>query len=80
MNLAFGIQEILFLVVFSILFFTMIFLLLKFIKNDKARNFIKKLYYIFIVAIAILIGIFVINSIRSTFFPTKPKKEFVPSK
>ena len=80
MNLALGNQEILFLGVFSALFFTMIFLLLKFIKNDKARNFVKKVYYIFLVVIAILIGILVINLIRSTFFPTKPQKEFVPSK
>lgn len=80
MNLALGIQEILFLAAFSALFFSIVFLLLKFIKNDKAKNFIKKLYYIFIVVIAILIGILVINLIRATFFPTKSQIEFVPSK
>lgn len=80
MNLALGNQEILFLAVFAVLFFAIIFLLLKFIKNDKARNFVKKVYYIFIVVIAILIGVLVFNLIRSTFFPTKPQIEFVPSK
>jgi hypothetical protein len=80
MNLALGNQEILFLAVFAALFFTMLFLLLKFIKNDKARNFVKKVYYIFLVVIAILIGVLVINLISSTFFPTKPQMEFVPSK
>lgn len=80
MNLALGNQEILFLAVFAALFFAMLFLLLKFIKNDKARNFVKKVYYIFIVVIAILIGVLVFNLISSTFFPTKPQIEFVPSK
>jgi fumarate reductase subunit C len=80
MKLALGVQEILALALFSALFFTLVFLCLKLIKKEGARNFIKYLYYIVIVLVSILIGILIFNLIRKTYFPVKPKVEFIPAK
>jgi hypothetical protein len=80
MNLSLGLQEVLSLSLFAALFFTIIFLLLKLIKNETARNYIKKVYHVFMVLATILIGILVFNLIRKAYFPTKPQVEFVPIK
>jgi type IV secretory pathway component VirB8 len=78
MKLSLGVQEILSLVIFSTIFFTLVFLLLRLIKNESTRNFIKKLYYLFIILATLLIGNLIFNLIRQNFIPAKQGVSFTP--